>query len=92
MRNTAVRSYRSRYIYADTRDFFFVQLFLFYFIQNGLCQIRQNRFALIFCVSRHLPFIQNHAIRVKESQLHGCSADISSKTIFFHILYPPVSF
>ena len=75
---------RSRYTNACSDDLFFVQTFFCDLGIHRLCDVCDDIFAVVFGSCLNFPFIQDFSVYIKKSAFYGCSADIDSKTIFFH--------
>ena len=70
-----------------TGFFFFLIFVQTFFCDLGihrLCDVCDDIFAVVFGSCLNFPFIQDFSIYIKKSAFYGCSADIDSKTIFFH--------
>ena len=83
-RNVAFFICRSRYTNACSDDLFFVQTFFCDLGIHRLCDVCDDIFAVVFGSCLNFPFIQDFSVYIKKSAFYGCSADIDSKTIFFH--------
>ena len=83
---------RSRHANACTDDLIFIQTFFCNFCINRLCDVRNDIFSVVFSSCLNFPFVQNFSVYVKKSAFYGCSADINSKTIFFHSFCSPFFF
>jgi 23S rRNA (uracil1939-C5)-methyltransferase len=50
-------------------------------LANGLNDVRQNVFPLIFCTGRNFPFFQQRTVRLEQAHFYGGSAYVYTKSI-----------